>query len=95
MTALPSAVGPDAPGGPDAEKTKLIHRLRRLEGQLRGLQRMVQEDQPCGDILTQLSSVRSALNATGDLILETYLEACQERGDGDPAQIVQLLKLAR
>lgn len=86
---------PPTDAAPDPDKIKLLHRLSRLEGQIRGLQRMVREEQPCSDILTQLSSVKSALNATGDLILETYLEACQQRGDGQPAQIVKLLKLAR
>lgn len=50
------------------DKAKLMARLHRIEGQVRGLERMVQEDKPCLDILTQLASVKSALKAI-DLIL--------------------------
>lgn len=81
-----------------ADKVKLINRLKRLEGQVRGLQRMVEEDRDCQDILTLLSGVRSALNATGDLILETYLEKCQAdllEGTGDNKALIQAVKLAR
>jgi len=81
-----------------AEKAKLINRLKRLEGQVRGLQRMVEEERDCQDILTLLSGVRSALNATGDLILETYLEKCQadiREGTGDNKALIQAVKLAR
>ena len=81
-----------------ADKAKLINRLKRLEGQVRGLQRMVEEDRDCQEILTLLSGVRSALNATGDLILETYLEKCQadlRAGTGDSKALIQAVKLAR
>lgn len=80
------------------DKTRLINRLKRLEGQVRGLQRMVEEDRECQEILTLLSGVRSALNATGDLILETYLEKCQadlREGTGDNKALIQAVKLAR
>ncbi|AFZ66608.1 metal-sensitive transcriptional regulator [Deinococcus peraridilitoris] len=78
----------------EAEKTKIINRLRRLEGQIRGLQKMVEDDKNCVDIMTQLASAKSALDGTGDVILETYVEMCQARGDA-PADLVKLLKLAR
>ncbi|MEM6430262.1 MAG: metal-sensitive transcriptional regulator, partial [Deinococcota bacterium] len=55
----------------------MINRLRRLEGQVRGLQRMVEEERSCKDVLTLLAGVRSALNATADRILVNYLEHCQ------------------
>lgn len=78
-------------------KAKLINRLKRLEGQVRGLQKMVDEERDCGEILTLLSGIRSALNATGDLILETYIEECYGPAQSDTAAdaLVRAVKLAR
>ena len=92
------AAAPQASPVDREQKTKLINRLKRLEGQVRGLQRMVEEDRECKDILTLLSGVRSALNATGDLVLETYLEKCQAdfaEAEGDAKALIQAVKLAR
>ena len=82
----------------ELRKTKLINRLRRLEGQVRGLQRMVEEERDCQEILTLMSGVRSALNATGDLVLETYLQECQPGladGSADLEPVIKAVKLAR
>jgi CsoR family transcriptional regulator, copper-sensing transcriptional repressor len=79
-------------------KTKILNRLRRLEGQVRGLHKMVEEERPCRDILTLMAGVRSALEATGDQILETYLEECQadfSRGQGDVQRLVEAVRLLR
>ena len=76
------------------EKTKILNRLRRLEGQIRGLQRMIEEDNTCVEVMTQLASAKSALDATGDVILETYVALCLARED-EPRDLVRLLKLAR
>lgn len=54
-------------------KNSITNRLRRVEGQVRGLQKMVDEDQYCIDIITQSSAIRSALGAVEDLILENHL----------------------
>ncbi|MPY66484.1 metal-sensitive transcriptional regulator [Deinococcus sp. SDU3-2] len=77
-----------------AEKTKILNRLRRLEGQLRGLQRMVEEEKSCVEVMGLYASAKSALESTGDVILETYVEMCQAREE-KPADLVKLLKLAR
>lgn len=80
------------------QKAKVMNRLKRLEGQVRGLQNMVEEERDCQDILTLLSGIRSALNATGDLILATYLEKCQsdlKKGRGNIDELVEAVKLAR
>lgn len=80
------------------EKAKIINRLRRLEGQVRGLQRMVEEERSCQEVLTLLSGVRSALNATADRVLVNYLEHCQidaEGGEADIQELVKAVKLAR
>ena len=78
----------------DVEKAKIVNRLRRLEGQLRGLQRMVDEEKPCVEVMTQLASAKRALDATGDVMLETYVALCLEHAD-EPRDLVKLLKLAR
>ena len=80
-----------------SRKNRIINRLRRLEGQVRGLQRMVSEERSCQDSLTLLAGIRSALDAAGDLILEDYLENCAGLGaDGlETAELVRAVKLAR
>ena len=78
----------------EAEKTRILNRLRRLEGQIRGLQKMVEEEKSCVEVMSLYASAKSALEATGDVILETYVEMCQAREE-KPADLVRLLKLAR
>jgi len=51
-------------------------RLRRIEGQIRGLQRMVEEDRYCADILTQISSVHEALRSVGRELVRNHLKHC-------------------
>lgn len=58
------------------EKKDIIRRLRRVEGQIKGIQKMVEEDQSCRDILIQISAARSAVNNAGGLILENYMKNC-------------------
>lgn len=57
-------------------KTTQINRLRRIEGQVRGLQRMVDEDEYCIDILTQVSAVSRALDAFAIGLLDEHLRTC-------------------
>ena len=65
------AVGVDA----DA-KERNLKRLRRIEGQVRGLQKMVDEDRYCADIMTQISSVHEALRAVGRELMRNHLKHC-------------------
>jgi len=58
------------------DKAKILARLRRMEGQVRGVQRMVEEDQYCLDVLTQLSAVIAAARQTGLLVLEVHVRGC-------------------
>lgn len=51
-------------------------RLRRIEGQIRGLLAMIEEDRYCVDVLTQIASVQEALRGVGKLIMRNYLESC-------------------
>ena len=57
-------------------KARNLNRLRRIEGQVRGLQRMVEGDRYCADILTQVSSVQEALRAVGRELLRNHLRHC-------------------
>ena len=54
----------------------IIRRLRRIEGQVKGIQKMVENEKFCGDILIQVAAVRSAMNSVGGLILENYMKDC-------------------
>lgn len=78
------------------EKSKIITRLRRIEGQVQGIQKMVAEEKFCGDILIQIAAVRSALNNAGGLILENYMEECIKdylHGSSDEDDIAQLIDI--
>jgi len=84
--------------GLNQNKSRIINRLKRLEGQIRGLQKMIEEDRTCADQLTLLSGIRSALDATADVILEDYLHACKDDMSDSPrefADIIKAIKLAR
>ena len=63
--------------GVDPEvKSRNLTRLRRVEGQVRGLQKMVDEDRYCADILTQISSVQEALRGVGRELMRNHLRHC-------------------
>ena len=75
------ACDPVGPGGKavhvdPAIKERNLKRLRRIEGQVRGVQRMVEEERYCADILTQIASVQEALRATGRELLRNHLKHC-------------------
>ena len=59
-----------------AIKASNLRRLRRIEGQIRGLQRMVEEDRYCADILTQVSSAQEALRAVARALMRNHLAHC-------------------
>ena len=57
-------------------KERNLKRLRRIEGQVRGLQRMVEEDRYCADVLVQISSVHEALRSVGKELVRNHLKHC-------------------
>ena len=59
-----------------ADRAKLLARLRRIEGQVRGVARMVEDDKYCIDILTQISAIVSSMQAVGLLLLEDHIRGC-------------------
>ena len=65
-----------APPGYSDEKTAVLKRLRRIEGQVRGLSRMVEDDTYCIDVLTQVSATSKALEAVALKLLDEHLKHC-------------------
>ncbi|HLH02795.1 MAG TPA: metal-sensitive transcriptional regulator [Bryobacteraceae bacterium] len=80
-------------------KASNLKRLRRIEGQIRGLQNMVEEDRYCPDIIVQIASVQEALRSVGRALLKNHLHHCAAQairhGDGDDASAMydELLEL--
>jgi DNA-binding FrmR family transcriptional regulator len=74
-------------------KKKLKNRLNRIEGQVRGVSKMIEEDVYCDDVLTQISSIRSALSSTATLLLEAHMKSCviEQIKSGDDEVIDELL----
>ncbi|MCI8835776.1 MAG: metal-sensing transcriptional repressor [Ruminococcus sp.] len=60
----------------DKEYTDLIHRLNRIEGQVRGIRRMLENDAYCTDILIQVSAVNAALNSFNKVLLANHIRTC-------------------
>jgi DNA-binding FrmR family transcriptional regulator len=74
------------------DKAKILARLRRMEGQVRGVQRMVEEDKYCVDVLTQISSIIAAARGVGLLVLEDHIRGCVV-GAGEKDEEVLLTEL--
>ena len=71
------------------DKSKYINRLSRIEGQIRGLRKMVEEDRDCMDVLKQIAATSGAMRSLGIVILEEHLKGCvagaiqDKQDDGD------------
>ena len=80
------------------DKTALMKRLNRIEGQVRGVAKMIAEDRYCVDILTQVSALQSALDAVAMQLLENHTHGCMQgaikSGKGDAA-IDELMTVVR
>ena len=75
------------------EKKKLIHRLNRIEGQIRGIRGMVENDAYCADILIQSSAVNAAVNAFNKELLASHIKGCVVRDirEGNDEVVDELL----
>jgi DNA-binding FrmR family transcriptional regulator len=69
----------------EVTREAIVKRLKRIEGQLRGLQKMVVEERDCEDVVTQLAAVRSAIDNVGALVLNNYIKICAPRSKGTDA----------
>ncbi len=76
------------------EYNKLNNRLKRIEGQVRGVQRMLENDAYCTDILTQVSAIQSALNAFNQELLVSHINTCvvEDIKNGNDEVITDLVK---
>lgn len=74
---------------PDENKNALLTRLKRIEGQVRGIQKMVEDDRYCIDIIIQINAINAALKQVGFNLLENHASHCVlhaiESGEGDKA----------
>jgi DNA-binding FrmR family transcriptional regulator len=68
----------------DEHRKNVLNRLRRIEGQIRGLERMVEKEAPCADVLTQLSAATSAMKKTGIAIIQANMSSCIDESFQDP-----------
>ena len=68
------------------DKKDIINRLKRAEGQLRGIKKMIDEDQECIDIVTQLTAVRSSINRTIGIVIGNKINQVIEEPVADPKQ---------
>ena len=69
----------------------VLKRLKRIEGQVRGIERMINEGRDCESVVIQLAAIRSAIESTGALILNNYMQLCFLRGAGDESANVDSL----
>ncbi len=74
----------------------VLTRLRRVEGQLRGVQRMLEEQRECEDVLTQLTAIRAGLDQATLALLDAHVERCVLGGaPTDPSQLAQIQRAMR
>jgi CsoR family transcriptional regulator, copper-sensing transcriptional repressor len=71
--------------GYTASKTQLLNRLARVEGQVRGVTRMVEEDRYCIDVLTQIAAAQAALEKIALGLVDGHVRVCMKDGGGAPA----------
>jgi CsoR family transcriptional regulator, copper-sensing transcriptional repressor len=82
--------------GYSATKEQLSKRLRRIEGQVRGIEKMVEDDRYCIDVLTQISAVQAALDKVALGLLDDHARHCVVggQGDGEPQEMTDELMAA-
>ena len=78
------------------DSTAVVNRLKRIEGQVRGVIKMLEDGKNCEDVLIQIGSIKAALHKTGQVILENHLHTCVLDGirEGKEAQTIQKLTSA-
>ena len=78
----------------EEERTRLIHRLNRIEGQIRGIRRMLEEDAYCIDVLNQVSAASSALGSFSKVLLTNHIRTCvvNDVKDGNEEKLEELVK---
>ena len=77
--------------GYSVNKDQLITRLARIEGQVRGIARMIQDDRSCIDILTQIGAIQAALDKVGLGLLDGHARVCMTGGQDTDPQVDELM----
>lgn len=75
---------------PEADREEIIQRLKRIEGQARGVQKMVEDGRDCTEIVTQIASIRAAASSLNGELIEKYLVCCMQNPDdfGSPERAI-------
>jgi CsoR family transcriptional regulator, copper-sensing transcriptional repressor len=99
MASDAAATGPEPEGsgqGMTEDDARILNRLARIEGQVRGLQRMIEQGKSCEDILAQLAAVKSALDRVGTHLISHHMKDCLEDKTGaqlDPESLEKAFEL--
>ena len=100
-STVPPTHSPTAPRGYSATKDQLLKRLKRIEGQVRGIEGMVDDDRYCIDVLTQISAVQAALDKVALGLLDDHAQHCvvgageDDRGEKTEELIAAVARLMR
>jgi CsoR family transcriptional regulator, copper-sensing transcriptional repressor len=78
----------------EVTKEMLFKRLRRIEGQVRGIEKMITEDRDCESLITQLAAVRSAIESVGAIVLKNYMKFCYKKEPESEAENIDSLARA-
>lgn len=70
---------------PESERSNMIDRLKRVEGQAKGIQRMIEEGRDCVDVMNQLAAVKAAVNSLSGELLEAYALRCLQHPEDFPS----------
>ena len=81
----------------EEEKKKILQRLARIEGQIRGITKMVNDDAYCGDLVTQLTAIEKAIHSLSGHLLEKHLQTCvvkevEEEGSDAMEEAYELIR---
>ena len=83
----------------ECTQSEVLLRLRRIEGQVRGIQRMVEANRDCRDVVVQLAAVKASIASLNTLVAETYAQECLCAGEqldtSEIGRLLDLLKAAR
>jgi DNA-binding FrmR family transcriptional regulator len=78
----------------EIEKKGVLNRLKRTEGQVRGVQKMIEDEKDCMDVITQLSAIRASVDRVMGMIMAENLQKCLEDPEKDPAEQAKRLEKA-
>lgn len=62
--------------GETVDRAEILNRLKKIEGQVKGIQKMIEDEKCCSDVMVQISAIRSAINRVGGLIMDNYIKEC-------------------